>query len=419
MKKINLAVQVLIAVAIGVAFGIFFPAQAASMKPLADVFVNMIKMLIVPLVFATIVVGIAGMGDAKKVGRVGGKAILYFEVVTTFALALGLVAVNVLKPGEGLNVSALAKGDISAYTKAAAAGHSTVDFLVSIVPSNIFDSMAKGDMLPILFFAILFGVVVGGMGQKGKDLVKTFSKLADAFFGMVSKVMILSPIGVFGAMAFTIGKYGVHTLLPLAKLVGVVVLACIVFIVCILGPIAHWVGIGLWNYLSIIKEEILIVLGTSSSESVLPALMEKVERLGVSKSIVGLVIPTGYSFNLDGTSIYLSVAAIFIAQISGIHMSLGQQLGIMLILMLTSKGAAAVTGGGFIVLAATLTATRVVPVEGLALILGVDRFLSMARALTNLIGNGLAAMVVAKSEGETVLRELRPASTTASEAVAD
>ncbi|MGE5672880.1 MAG: C4-dicarboxylate transporter DctA [Mycobacterium leprae] len=405
--KVSLAVQVLIAVVVGVLFGLFYPHQGAAMKPLSDVFVNMVKMLIVPLVFCTIIVGIAGMGDAKKVGRVGGKAIVYFEVVTTFALFLGLLLANVLHPGSGLNAATLAKGDISAYTKPGAM-HSTVDFLVAIVPSNIFDSMAKGDMLPVLFFAVMMGVALGAIGQKGKELVKWFGNMSDALFKMVSYVMYFSPFGVFGAMAYTIGKFGPATLIPLVKLVLVCLLASIVFIIVILGPIAQWTGIGLWKYLTIIKEEIIIVLGTSSSEAAMPTMMQKLERMGISKSIVGLVVPTGYSFNLDGTTIYLSVALIFIAQLFHVQLSIGQQLTAMLILMLTSKGAAAVTGGGFIVLAATIAATGVVPIEGLALILGVDRFLSMIRALTNLVGNGLAAIVIAKSEGEHPHAELDP-----------
>jgi aerobic C4-dicarboxylate transport protein len=399
MKRSSLAIQVLIAAILGILFGLIDPSLAAKFQVLSDVFINMIKMVITPLLFSIITVGIAGMGDVKKVGKIGGKAILYFEIVTTFALLIGLVAVNVLQPGTGLDLSHLSKGDISKYTQGAS--HlSAVDFLVNIVPTNIVDSLAKGDMLQVLFFSTLFGLALSTLGERGKPVISFFERVSEAMFKLVDMIMKLSPVGVFGAMSYTIGKFGIHTLKPLAELVGVVYLTMIVFIVVVLGTVAKMHGFSIWRLIKYIKEEIVVVLGTSSSESVLPNLMEKMERYGCSKSVVGLVIPTGYSFNLDGTSIYLSIAAVFIAQIYGIHLDLMHQLTIIAILMLTSKGAAAVTGGGFITLAATLAATHVVPVEGLALIIGVDRFLSMARALVNLIGNAAATIVVAKWENE-------------------
>jgi aerobic C4-dicarboxylate transport protein len=399
MKRSSLAIQVFVAAILGVVFGLINPSLAAKFQVLSDVFINMIKMLITPLIFSVITVGIAGMGDIKKVGKIGGKAILYFEIVTTFALLIGLVMVNVLQPGTGLDLSHLSKGDISKYTSGATQ-LSAVDFLVNIVPTNIVASLAKGDMLQVLFFATLFGLALSTIGERGKTVISFFDRLSEAMFKLVDMIMKVSPIGVFGAMAYTIGKFGIKTLAPLAELVGVVYLTMVIFIIVVLGAIAKMHGFSIWRLLKYIKEEIIVVLGTSSSESVLPNLMEKMERYGCSKSIVGLVVPTGYSFNLDGTSIYLSIAAVFIAQIYGIHLDLMQQLTIIAILMLTSKGAAAVTGGGFITLAATLAATHVVPVEGLALIIGVDRFLSMARALCNLIGNAAATIVIAKWEKE-------------------
>jgi aerobic C4-dicarboxylate transport protein len=398
-KRLSLAWQVVIAAVLGVIFGMVDPHLAAQFQKLGDVFVNMIKMIITPLLFVIITLGIAGMGDVKKVGKVGGKAVLYFEVLTTIAIVIGLVAVNVLHPGSGLDMSHLAKGDISKYTSGAT--HLTVsDFLVNIVPTNIVDSLAKGDMLQVLFFATLFGLALAGIGEKGKPVVTFFDSLAQGMYKLVDMVMKLSPFGVFGAMSYTIGKFGIKSLLPLGQLVGTVYLTSIIFVVVVLGIVCKMHKFSLWKLLKYIKEELIVVLGTSSSESVLPNMMEKMERYGASRSIVSLVIPTGYSFNLDGTSIYLSIAAVFIAQLFGVQLDLMHQLEIVGILMLTSKGAAAVTGGGFITLAATLAATHVVPVEGLALILGVDRFLSMSRAIINLIGNAVATVVVAKWEKE-------------------
>lgn len=395
----NLTVQVLTAVTIGVLLGHFNPKLAIQMKPLGELFIKMIKMVIAPIVFCTIVVGIASMGDLKKVGRVGGKALLYFEVVTTIALAIGLFVANTVKPGAGINVAALAKGSVTKYA-AAASEKTTWDFILNIVPDNVINAFAQGDMLQVLFFSVLFGIAITAMREKGKPLIEFFDKTSHALFGVVNIVMRFAPIGAFGAMSFTIGKYGLKSMIPLGKLMGSVYLTMFLFIFVILNAIAKYYGFSLWKFLKYIKEEILIVLGTSSSESALPRMMEKMEKFGCSKSVVGMVIPTGYSFNLDGTSIYLSMAAIFIAQAFNVDLSLGQQLSILGILMLTSKGAAAVTGGGFVTLAATLSATHVLPVEGLALLLGVDRFMSEARAITNLIGNGVATVVVAKMEKE-------------------
>lgn len=400
-KLKNLTVQVLLAILLGIAVGYAFPDVGASLKVLADVFIKMIKMIIPPVVFFTVVLGIANMGDMKKLGRIGGKALLYFEIVTTFALIIGMVVVNLIRPGVGIDVDAVQKGDVSKYTQQAQeANQGFVDFVVGIIPDNVVAAMAKGDLLPILFFAVLFGVALARLGERAKPVTQLFERLNDAFFGVVNIVMRFSPVGAFGAMAYTIGKFGMDSLLSLGKLMACVYLTMFLFIVFVLGSIARWYGFRIVSFIRYIKEEILLVLGTSSSESALPRLMEKLERYGCSRSVVGLVLPTGYSFNLDGTSIYLSMAALFIAQAYGIDLSLWQQLTLLGVLMLTSKGAAGVTGSGFVTLAATLAAFPMVPVEGLALLIGVDRFMSEARAITNLIGNGVATVVVAKMEKE-------------------
>lgn len=397
----NLTFQVLTAITIGILLGHFYPSLAVEMKPLGDIFIKMIKMVIGPIVFLTVVTGISSIGDMKKVGKVGGKAILYFEVVTTFALAIGLIVVNLLKPGAGMNIHAgQLKADAVAKYANEAHAHTTLDFFMNIVPDNVIGAFVKGDMLQILFFAVIFGVALSAMGQKGKPVEDMFEKVAHALFGVIGILMRVAPLGAFGAMAFTIGKYGVASLLSLGQLMAAVYITMLIFIFGVLGTIARAYGFSLWNFIRYIRQELLIVLGTSSSESVLPRMMEKMQRFGCSKHVVGLVIPTGYSFNLDGTSIYLSMAAIFIAQAFNIELSIWQQLTILGLLMVTSKGAAAVTGGGFVTLAATLSATGTLPVEGLALLLGVDRFMSEARALTNLIGNGVATVVVAKMEKE-------------------
>jgi aerobic C4-dicarboxylate transport protein len=411
MKKLtsNLTVQVLTAIALGVLVGTFFPTFGAALKPVGDTFINLIKMLIAPIIFLTVVLGIGGMGDLKKVGRVGGKALLYFEIVTTLALAIGITAANLSHPGRGIDAragvatqTAAQAAEAAKYTAAATTGSMNwTDFFTHIVPHSVVGAFAEGDVLQVLLFAVLFGLALSRIpAEYGQPLLRTFERLSHAMFGVLALVMKLAPIGAFGGMAFTIGKYGLATLLPLGKLMLVVYLTMFLFVFVVLNSIMRFYGLSLWRYLGFIKEEILLVLGTSSSESALPRMIDKLERYGCSRSVAGLVIPTGYSFNLDGTSIYLSIAAIFLAQAFNIDLSLTQQLTLIGILMLTSKGAAGVTGSGFIVLASTLAATKIIPVEGVALLLGVDRFMSEARAITNVIGNGVATLVVAKSEGE-------------------
>jgi aerobic C4-dicarboxylate transport protein len=403
----NLTVQVVIAIIIGILVGHFFPKFGAELKVLADVFVKLIKMIIPPIVFFTVVNGIAGMGDMKKVGKIGGKALIYFEIVTTIALAIGLLVVNLVKPGVGFDKSAVSGGDISKYTKAAEeTSHGFVDFLVNIIPDNVVGAMAKGELLPILFFAVLFGLSLAAMGSNAKPVIQLFDKLTHGFFGVVNMIMKVSPIAAFGAMSYTIGKFGLKSLTSLGMLMASVYITMFLFIVVVLGLIAKYYNFSIFSFIKYIREEILLVLGTSSSESALPRMMERLEKYGCSKSVVGLVVPTGYSFNLDGTSIYLSMAALFIAQAYGIDLTIWQQLTLLGVLMLTSKGAAGVTGSGFITLAATLAAFPMIPVEGIALLLGVDRFMSEARAITNLIGNGVATVVVAKQE-----KEFHPTST--------
>ena len=394
----NLTFQVLVAITLGVVLGLLSPEAGRAMKPLGDTFINLVKMVIAPVIFLTIVLGIANMSDLRKVGRVGGKALLYFEIVTTFALAIGLVVVNVTKPGVGLDVSSLAKGDVSKFTEQGKS-MSFVDFATHIVPSSAVDAFAKGDVLQIVFFAVLFGFALASLGSRGRPFTEVLESISQVFFRIVAIVMKVAPIGAFGAMAYTIGAFGVRSLLPLGRLMLDVYVTMFLFIFIVLNLILRWYGFSLWEYIKFIREEILIVLGTSSSEAALPRMLDKMERYGCSRSVVGLVIPAGYSFNLDGTSIYLSMAAIFIAQAFGVDLSITQQLSILGVLMLTSKGAAGVTGSGFIVLASTLAAMRVVPVEGVAILLGVDRFMSEARAITNLIGNGAATLVIARSEG--------------------
>jgi aerobic C4-dicarboxylate transport protein len=394
----NLTVQVLTCVTIGVLIGHFFPDVGTELKPLGDVFVKMIKMCIAPIVFLTIVTGISAIGDLKKVGKVGVKALIYFEIVTTLALAIGLVVVNLIRPGDGIDRTAF-KGDVTKYASAAKE-QSTVEFFLNIVPDSVVNAFAKGELLQVLFFSILFGIALSKMGEMGKTVEKAFEKLGTALFGVIAIVMRFAPIGALGAMAFTIGKYGLASLIPLAKLMLSVYATSLLFIFLVLGSIAWFYKFNIITFIRYINDELLIVLGTSSSESVLPRMLEKMQRMGCGKSVVGLVIPTGYSFNLDGTCIYLSMAAIFISQAYQVELSLVQQLSLLGILLITSKGAAAVTGGGFITLAATLAALGTLPVEGMALLLGVDRFMSEARALTNLIGNGVATIVVAKSENE-------------------
>ncbi|MEO7360992.1 MAG: C4-dicarboxylate transporter DctA [Gemmatimonadaceae bacterium] len=395
----NLTAQVLFAVLLGVLVGVLDPPLGKALKPLGDQFINLVKMVIGPIIFLTIVHGIASMADLRKLGRVGGKALLYFEVVSTLAMAIGLTIVNITKPGETLDITTLPKGDVSKFV-VAGEQMGLLDFVTHIIPANIFDAFAKGELLPIVFFAVLFGVALTGAGDAGRDVTDLLHKIQKVFFRIVHIVMKVAPIGAFGAMAYTIGNFGLKTLLPLGRLMIDVYATMIIFIFGVLWLICRMWGFRLLPFLRYIKEEILIVLGTSSSEAALPRMLDKLEKYGCSRSIVGLVIPTGYSFNLDGTSIYLVMSAMFLAQVYHVPMTLSQQLGLLAVLMLTSKGAAGVTGSGFIVLASTMAVTHTVPMEGLAILLGIDRFMSEARSITNLIGNGVATLVIARSEGE-------------------
>jgi aerobic C4-dicarboxylate transport protein len=403
----SLYVQVVTAVVAGVLLGHFYPTLGAEMKPLGDAFIKLIKMLIAPIIFCTVVIGIAGMEDMKKVGKTGGLALLYFEVVSTLALIIGLVLVNVMQPGAGMNVNAASldtKG-IAAYTGPGKMT-STVDFLMNLIPNTVVDAFAKGEILQVLLVAVLFGFALHRFGGRGTIVFDVIERGSHVLFTIIGYIMKLAPVGAFGAMAFTIGKYGLVSLFSLGKLMAAFYATCLIFIFVVLGLIARLHGFSIWKFIKYIKEELLIVLGTSSSESVLPRMMEKMENLGARKSTVGLVIPTGYSFNLDGTSIYLTMAAVFIAQATNTPMTLTQELTLLAVLLLTSKGAAGITGSGFIVLAATLSAVGTVPVAGLALILGIDRFMSEARALTNLVGNGVATIVVAKWTGDLNTEQL-------------
>jgi len=407
MKRLlfNLTFQVIAAILLGIVVGIYFKGFTPVAEKISQTFIKMITMLITPIIFLTIVLGIAGMNDMKKVGRVGGKALLYFEIVTTFALIIGVAVANIVRPGD-VNLVAAPVAHTAAETKAladyqkAASEMNWGDFFMHIVPSNAFDAFAKGDILQVLFFAVLFGFGLSRMGDTGQSLVAFFDKLSKVFFNIMHVIMKLAPLGAFGGMAFAVGKYGLAALKPLALLMGSVYATMAFFIFIVLNIICRLYKFSLWHYLKFIKEEILIVWGTSSSESALPSMMEKMEKYGCSKSVVGLVIPTGYSFNLDGTTIYLSMSVIFLAQVFHVPLSIAQQLVIIGILMVTSKGAAGVTGSGFIVLTSTLAAIKVIPVEGVAILLGVDKFMSEARAITNMIGNGIATIVIAKSEGE-------------------
>jgi aerobic C4-dicarboxylate transport protein len=393
---------VLLGIVLGGLIGFVWPEFGASLKPLGDGFIALIKMLIGPVIFCTVVLGIAGAGDMKKVGRVGGKALLYFEVISTFALAIGLAVGNFLKPGAGFNVNAASLDpQVAADYSRRASEQSTVDFVLHIIPKTFAGAFGgSGDLLQVLMVAILFGYSMNKLGKKGEAVHHFIESASHIFFGMVNSVMKLAPIGAGGAMAFTIGKYGLDSLRPLAYLMGCFYLTCALFVLGVLGAVARLTGFSIFKFLSYIREELLTVLGTSSSESALVPLMGKLERLGCPRAVVGLVIPAGYSFNLDGTNIYLTLAALFIAQATGVDLSLGEQLSILGVAMLTSKGASGVTGAGFVTLAATLAVVPKVSVGGLALILGVDRFMSEARALTNIVGNGVATHVISAWEGE-------------------
>lgn len=396
----HLYVQVLAAIVLGVALGYFYPGTGEAMKPLGDGFIKLIKMVITPIIFVTVVHGIAAMGDLRQVGRVGVKALIYFEVVTTLALIIGLVIANIVQPGTGMNIdpAAIDTKDIQTYVSKSGE-QSTIQFLLDIIPSTFVGAFADGNILQVLLLALLFAFGLQALGEQGKKLLDLIEITAEVLFKIVGYIMRLAPIGAFGAMAFTIGKYGLSTLSSLAALMGAFYVTCLIFIFVVLGSITRLYGFSILKFIAYIKEELLIVLGTSSSESVLPRMIAKMERAGVDESVVGLVVPAGYSFNLDGTCIYLTMAALFLAQATNTDLSLAQQLGILGVLLIASKGAAGVTGSGFITLAATLASVGTIPVASIALILGIDRFMSEARALTNLIGNGVATIVVGKSEG--------------------
>jgi len=397
----QLYVQVLTAIVIGMLIGHFWPDFGASLKPLGDAFIKLVKMIIAPVIFLTVATGIAGMSDLKKVGRVAGKAMLYFLTFSTLALIVGLIVGNVLQPGAGMNIDP-ATLDGKAVAAYATKAHETTitGFLMNIIPDTIVGAFSQGDILQVLFFSVLFGIALGMVGEKGKPVHDFLTALTAPMFRLVAILMKAAPIGAFGAMAFTIGKYGIGSVANLAFLILSFYITAILFVVVILGAVAKYNGFSIFALLRYIKEELLLVLGTSSSEAALPNLMQKMERAGCKRSVVGLVIPTGYSFNLDGTNIYMTMAALFIAQATGIDLSLGDQILLLLVAMLSSKGAAGITGAGFITLAATLSVVPSVPVAGMALILGIDRFMSECRALTNLVGNAVATIVVARWEGE-------------------
>ncbi|TAG09681.1 MAG: C4-dicarboxylate transporter DctA [Sphingobacteriia bacterium] len=393
-----LYIQVVIAILLGIATGCLFPSFAPVGKLISEKFIDLIKTLIIPILFFTIVLGIAGAGDLKKVGRVGGKGLLYFEVVTTLALFIGIMAAYFIKPGLGVDISGLHSSEKIVGIAETGKKLNWVDFFTHIIPNNIFKSLADGDILPILLFSVLFGIGITKIGPAANGLISGLDRANKVIFQMMKMIMLLAPLGAFGGMAYTIGTYGATVLLSLGKLMGCFYITVFLFIAIVLNLIAKYNGFSLWKLLVYIKAEIFIVIGSSSSESVLPNIMQKLEQAGCSKTVVGLIIPTGYSFNLDGTTIYLSMATIFLAQVFGVQLDLWQQVSLMGILMVTSKGAAGVTGSGFIVLASTLSALKIIPLEGLALLLGVDRFMSEARSVTNLIGNTVAAVVIAKSE---------------------
>jgi aerobic C4-dicarboxylate transport protein len=397
----HLYIQVLIAITMAMILGHFYPQTAIEMKPLGDGFVKLIKMIIAPIIFCTVVTGISGMQDMKKLGRVGVKALLYFEVVSTIALLIGLVVIHVFHPGVGMNIdiSTLDPEKLSAYVKADKP-HSLMEFILNIIPLSVVDAFAKGETLQVLFFSVLFGISLARMKESGAKVKLFIEMVSQALFGIVAMIMKLAPVGAFGAMAFTVGNYGLETLFPLIKFIGCFYLTCFLFIFIVLGFIAKCTGFSILKFIVYIKRELFIVLGTCSTESVLPDMLKKMERIGCSRSVVDLVIPTGYSFNLDGTSIYLSMAAIFVAQATNTAISFTDEVTLFGVLLLTSKGAAGVVGSAFIVLMATLSTLPTIPVESLVLILGIDRFMSEARAVTNLIGNGVATIVASHWEGE-------------------
>ncbi len=395
-----LYVQVIVAIVIGVLLGYVWPETGAAMRPLGDGFIRLVRMMIAPIIFSVVVVGIAKIGDLKAVGRIGLKALIYFEVISTLALVIGLVVVNILKPGEGINAdpASLDPNAVSAYATSAES-LSTVDFLLNIIPTTVVGAFASGAILQVLLFSVMFGVALLQLGERGRPLVSLIEQISHGLFRMIHMIMRVAPIGAFGAIAFTIGRFGIGTLLQLGQMMAGVYFTCAMFVFVVLGGVCRLAGFSVWKFLKYIREEIIITIGTSSSEAVLPRLMGKLEHLGCSKPVVGLVVPTGYSFNLDGTSIYMTMGAIFISQATNTPLSFTQQLGLLGLAILTSKGSAALTGGAFVTLAATLSAFPIVPVAGLALLIGIDRFMSEARALTNLIGNGVATVVIARWEG--------------------
>lgn len=395
----SLYVQVLIGIALGILVGVVWPEQGAAMRPLGDGFIKLIRMLIGPLIFATVTAGIAHLREGKDVGRIGVRALVYFEVVSTLALIIGLVVVNLLDPGVGVGIAAPPARSAAEYAAGPAASQGTVEFILHIIPNTLVDAFARGEILQVLLVSVLFGLALQSLGDNAKPLVGFIDQLGQVLFAIVNIIMRAAPVGAFGAMAFTIGQYGLGTLVSLGKLMLGVYITCLIFIFAVLGFILRLAGLSILRFLRYIGEEIVLVLGTSSSESALPRLMLKLERLGCSEAVVGLVVPTGYSFNLDGTSIYLTMAAVFVAQVSGVDLSLWQQISLLALMLLTSKGAAAVVGGGFITLAATLVAFPSIPPTGLALLLGVDRFMAEARAITNLIGNAVATVAIARWDG--------------------
>ncbi|MGO4133293.1 MULTISPECIES: dicarboxylate/amino acid:cation symporter [Rhizobium] len=406
----HLYVQVLVAIAAGILLGHFYPEFGTQLKPLGDAFIKLVKMIIAPVIFLTVATGIAGMSDLQKVGRVAGKAMLYFLTFSTLALIIGLIVANVVQPGAGMNIDP-ASLDPAAVAGYAAKAHeqSIVGFLTNIIPTTIVGAFADGDILQVLFFSVLFGIALAMVGEKSEPVVNFLNALTAPVFKLVAILMKAAPIGAFGAMAFTIGKYGVGSIANLAMLIGTFYLTSLLFVLVVLGAVARYNGFSIVALLRYIKEELLLVLGTSSSEAALPGLMNKMEKAGCKRSVVGLVIPTGYSFNLDGTNIYMTLAALFIAQATGIDLSWGDQILLLLVAMLSSKGAAGITGAGFITLAATLSVVPSVPVAGMALILGIDRFMSECRALTNLVGNAVATIVVARWENELDTAQLAAA----------
>ena len=399
-----LYVQVLIAVAVGIALGYFFPEQAKALKPLGDGFIKLIKMMIAPIIFCTVVHGVASMGDMKKLGRVGGKTLLYFEVVSTLALAIGLLVVNFLKPGAGfhVNVADLSATAVQSAHEFEGKAHtlSTVDFLLNIIPNSFAGAFTSGDLLQVLFIALITAFAITSLGERGLPVLHVIDRTGTVFFSIMSIVVKAAPIGALGAMAFTIGSYGIGSLQKLLSLMLGFYVTAALFVIIVLGGIARWCGFSIFSFLRYIKEEILLVLGTSSSETALPLMIQKLRALGCAPSTVGLVIPTGYSFNLDGTNIYMAMAAVFLAQATDTPLDLSQQISLMLVAMITSKGASGVTGAGFITLAATLAVVPGIPVESLALLVGIDRFMSECRAITNLIGNGVATVAISRWEGE-------------------